>query len=42
MFGKKISRIIDGLTKIRGVFEYGSSQQAENFRKLLLTTGCAL
>lgn len=37
MFGKKIARIIDGLTKIRGVFEYGSSQQAENFRKMLFT-----
>ncbi len=36
-FGKKISKIIDGLTKIRGVFEYGSSQQAENFRKMLFT-----
>lgn len=36
-FGKKISRIIDGLTKISGVFEHGSSQQAENFRKMLLT-----
>jgi GTP pyrophosphokinase len=23
MFGKKISKIIDGLTKIRGVFEFG-------------------
>jgi GTP pyrophosphokinase len=29
--------IIDGLTKIAGVFDYGSSQQAENFRKMLLT-----
>jgi len=37
MFGKKITRIIDGLTKIRGVFEYGTSQQAENFRKMLFT-----
>ncbi len=37
MFGKKISRITDGLTKIRGVFEYGTSQQAENFRKMLFT-----
>jgi GTP diphosphokinase / guanosine-3',5'-bis(diphosphate) 3'-diphosphatase len=37
LFGKKISRIIDGLTKIRGVFEYGTSQQAENFRKMLFT-----
>ncbi|MEM7552423.1 MAG: bifunctional (p)ppGpp synthetase/guanosine-3',5'-bis(diphosphate) 3'-pyrophosphohydrolase [Bacteroidota bacterium] len=36
-FGHKIARIIDGLTKISGVFEYGSSQQAENFRKMLLT-----
>jgi GTP pyrophosphokinase len=37
IFGEKITRIIDGLTKIRGVFEYGSSQQAENFRKMLFT-----
>jgi len=37
IFGKKIARIIDGLTKIRGVFEYGTSQQAENFRKMLFT-----
>ena len=37
VFGKKIARIIDGLTKISGVFEHGSSQQAENFRKMLLT-----
>ena len=36
-FGPKIARIIDGLTKIAGVFEYGTSQQAENFRKMLLT-----
>ncbi len=37
MFGKKVARIIDGLTKIAGVFEYGTSQQAENFRKMLFT-----
>ncbi|HEX5171214.1 MAG TPA: bifunctional (p)ppGpp synthetase/guanosine-3',5'-bis(diphosphate) 3'-pyrophosphohydrolase [Cyclobacteriaceae bacterium] len=37
IFGEKITRIIDGLTKIRGVFEYGTSQQAENFRKMLFT-----
>jgi guanosine-3',5'-bis(diphosphate) 3'-pyrophosphohydrolase len=37
MFGKKIMRIIDGLTKISGVFDYGTSQQAENFRKMLFT-----
>ncbi|MCL6261668.1 bifunctional (p)ppGpp synthetase/guanosine-3',5'-bis(diphosphate) 3'-pyrophosphohydrolase [Aquiflexum sp. TKW24L] len=36
-FGSKVTQIIDGLTKISGVFEYGSSQQAENFRKMLLT-----
>ncbi len=37
IFGKKIASIVDGLTKIRGVFEYGTSQQAENFRKMLFT-----
>src|SRR3954466_9730327 len=37
LFGKKITKIIDGLTKIRGVFDYGTSQQAENFRKMLFT-----
>ncbi len=37
VYGKKIAQIIDGLTKISGVFEQGSSQQAENFRKMLLT-----
>ena len=37
LFGKKVACIIDGLTKISGVFEHGSSQQAENFRKMLLT-----
>ena len=37
LFGKKITQIVDGLTKIRGVFEYGTSAQAENFRKMLFT-----
>jgi GTP pyrophosphokinase len=37
LFGPKIAMIIDGLTKISGVFDYGSSEQAENFRKMLLT-----
>ncbi len=37
MFGKKVSSIIDGLTKISGVFDASSSLQAENFRKMLLT-----
>ncbi|QNH63406.1 RelA/SpoT family protein [Hymenobacter sediminicola] len=36
-FGTKVARIVDGLTKISGVFEYGTSEQAENFRKMLLT-----
>lgn len=37
MFGEKIMKIIDGLTKISGVFDQTSSLQAENFRKMLLT-----
>ena len=37
MFGEKEAKIIDGLTKISGVFDQGSSLQAENFRKMLLT-----
>lgn len=38
LFGEKVARIIDGLTKISNVFEQGStSLQAENFRKMLLT-----
>lgn len=36
-FGKKCASIIDGLTKISGVFDHTSSIQAENFRKMLLT-----
>lgn len=36
-FGIKVANIIDGLTKISGVSEHGSSQQAENFRKMILT-----
>ena len=35
-FGSKVANIIDGLTKISGVFDT-SSPQAENFRKRLLT-----
>jgi GTP pyrophosphokinase len=37
LFGDKVARIIDGLTKVSGIFELDSSQQAENFRKMLLT-----
>ena len=38
LFGSKIAQIVDGLTKIAGgVFGDKASEQAENFRKLLLT-----
>ncbi|MGF1637505.1 MAG: RelA/SpoT family protein [Cyclobacteriaceae bacterium] len=36
-FGTKVAKIIDGLTKISGAFDFGTSMQAENFRKMLLT-----
>ncbi|MFI5170912.1 MAG: RelA/SpoT family protein [Chitinophagales bacterium] len=36
-FGIKVAKIIDGLTKVSGVFDLTSSIQAENFKKLLLT-----
>jgi GTP pyrophosphokinase len=38
IFGERVSRIVDGLTKISsGMFGTNVSAQAENFRKLLLT-----
>ena len=37
MFGKRERAIIDGLTKISGIFDPSQSAQAENFRKMLLT-----
>lgn len=38
LFGEKVARIVDGLTKIAGgVFGVQASEQAENFKKLLLT-----
>lgn len=37
MFGPKCRNIIDGLTKLSGVFDLETSAQAENFRKMLLT-----
>jgi guanosine-3',5'-bis(diphosphate) 3'-pyrophosphohydrolase len=37
MFGGKIKSIIDGLTKISGEFDFTSSSQAENFKKMFLT-----
>jgi len=36
-FGEEVAKIIDGLTKISGIFHQTSSVQAENFRKMLLT-----
>ena len=38
LFGEKVAKIIDGLTKISGIFDTQTeSLQAENFRKMLLT-----
>lgn len=38
LFGEKIANIVEGLTKISGgVFGMQASEQAENFKKLLLT-----
>lgn len=36
-FGSQIAAIVDGLTKLSGVFYLDKSIQAENFKKLLLT-----
>ncbi len=36
-FGSEIARIVDGLTKISSVIDTNTSQQAENFKKILLT-----
>ncbi|HRH47474.1 MAG TPA: bifunctional (p)ppGpp synthetase/guanosine-3',5'-bis(diphosphate) 3'-pyrophosphohydrolase [Panacibacter sp.] len=36
-FGNEIARIVDGLTKISSVIDTNTSQQAENFKKILLT-----
>ncbi|MFY7652066.1 MAG: RelA/SpoT family protein, partial [Chitinophagaceae bacterium] len=36
-FGPEIARIVDGLTKISHTINHTSSQQAENFKKILLT-----
>jgi GTP diphosphokinase / guanosine-3',5'-bis(diphosphate) 3'-diphosphatase len=35
-FGKPVAQIIDGLTKIKGVFDVSTGAQAENFRKVLI------
>ncbi len=36
-FGSEIARIVDGLTKISNVIDANTSQQAENFKKILIT-----
>lgn len=36
-FGTEIAKIVDGLTKISNVIDTNTSQQAENFKKILLT-----
>src|ERR1700748_3110302 len=36
-FGNEVARIIDGLTKISNVVDNNTTQQAENFKKILLT-----
>ena len=36
-FGSEIARIVDGLTKISSVIDASSSQQADNFKKILIT-----
>ena len=36
-FGAEIAKIVDGLTKISTVMDTNTSQQAENFKKILLT-----
>src|SRR6187401_348574 len=36
-FGNEIARIVDGLTKISNIIDVNASQQAENFKKILLT-----
>ena len=37
IFGQKIASMVDGLTKMSGVFNADTSAQAEYFRKVLLT-----
>lgn len=36
-FGDKVAAMVDGLTKLSGVFDNDSSEQAENFKRMLLT-----
>lgn len=40
IFGDKVAQIIDGLTKIEGVFDHTTNSiQSENFKKLLIAMG---
>ncbi len=36
-FGAEVTKIVDGLTKINSVMDTNSTQQAENFKKILMT-----
>lgn len=38
-FGDRIAKIVDGLTKIAGVFDNQTNLQAENFKKIIMTMG---
>lgn len=37
LFGVKIASLVDGLTKIKSAFDNSTTQQAENFKRVLLT-----
>ena len=37
MFGSNVAYIVEGLTKIQGIFDMQTSMQSENFRKLLVS-----
>ncbi len=37
MFGAKIASLVDGLTKIKRTFDSSSTNQAENFKRILMT-----
>lgn len=37
LFGKIIANIVDGLTKMKDIFDHNDSIQAENFKKMLFT-----
>ena len=37
LFGANVGYIVEGLTKIQGIFDMDTSMQSENFRKLLIS-----